>query len=112
LATWAGGLGSFENNEEPTLQFPVAAFDTFAKQSIPRWTTNDAAVQAGYDAYVEKACPCVILVHSRGGNFAFNSALKYPDKVKAIGAVKTSGSGSSHHRFRSTQGHSDAVGVG
>lgn len=73
-------------------QFPVAAFDQFAKQSIPRWATNDPAIQAGYDAYVEKACPCVILVHSQGGNFAFNSALKYPDKVKAIVAVETSGS--------------------
>jgi pimeloyl-ACP methyl ester carboxylesterase len=34
----------------------------------------------------------VILVHSQGGNFAFNSALKYPDKVKAIVAVETPGS--------------------
>ena len=73
-------------------QFPVASYAQFAKQSIPRWSTNDPAVQAGYDAYVEKACPCVILVHSQGGNFAFNSALKYPGKVKAIVAVETSGS--------------------
>lgn len=34
----------------------------------------------------------MILVHSQGGNFAFNSALKYPDKVKALVAVETSGS--------------------
>jgi pimeloyl-ACP methyl ester carboxylesterase len=73
-------------------QFPVEAFDQFTRQSIPRWATNDAATQAAYDAYVDKACPCVILVHSQGGNFAFNSALKYPDKVKAIVAVETSGS--------------------
>jgi pimeloyl-ACP methyl ester carboxylesterase len=73
-------------------QFPVAAFDQFAKQSIPRWGTNDAATQAAYDAYVDKVCPCVILVHSQGGNFAFNSALRYPDKVKALVAVETSGS--------------------
>jgi pimeloyl-ACP methyl ester carboxylesterase len=72
--------------------FPTAAFDQFVKQSIPRWSTNDAAIQAGYDAYVEKVCPCVILVHSQGGNFAFNSALKRPDLVKAIVAVETSGS--------------------
>jgi pimeloyl-ACP methyl ester carboxylesterase len=73
-------------------QFPIASFDQFAKQSIPRWSTNDAATQAAYDAYVAKACPCVIVVHSQGGNFAFNSALRYPDKVKAIVAVETSGS--------------------
>ncbi|MDM0108804.1 esterase [Variovorax sp. J22R24] len=76
----------------PGTQFPVAAFDQFAKQAIPRWGTNDAATQAAYDAYVQKVCPCVILVHSQGGNFAFNSALKYPDKVKALVAVETSGS--------------------
>ncbi|WP_295979657.1 alpha/beta fold hydrolase [uncultured Variovorax sp.] len=73
-------------------QFPIEYFDQFAKQAIPRWSTNDAATQAAYDAYVEKVCPCVIVVHSQGGNFAFNSALKYPDKVKALVAVETSGS--------------------
>ena len=76
----------------PGTQFPVGSFDQFAKQSIPRWSTNDVAIQAAYDAYVQKACPCVIVVHSQGGNFAFNAALKYPDKVKAIVAVETSGS--------------------
>ena len=76
----------------PGTQFPVTSFDQFAKQSIPRWSTNDVATQAAYDAYVQKACPCVIVVHSQGGNFAFNAALKYPDKVKAIVAVETSGS--------------------
>ena len=50
----------------PGSQFPVAAFDQFAKQSIPRWGINDAATQAAYDAYIEKACPCIIVVHSQG----------------------------------------------
>lgn len=92
-----GETGSY--NTDPALrralpgtQFPVTSFDQFAKQSIPRWSTNDVAIQAAYDTYVQKACPCVIVVHSQGGNFAFNAALKYPDKVKAIVAVETSGS--------------------
>jgi len=63
----------------PGTQFPTEAFDQFAEQSVPRRATNDAAIQAGYDAYVRKACPCVIVVHSQGGNFAF-------------AAVETSGS--------------------
>ena len=92
-----GETGSYATNpaERKAIagtQFPIGSYDQFAKQSIPRWSTNDPAIQAGYDAYVEKACPCVIVVHSQGGNFAFNSALKYPDKVKAIVAVETSGS--------------------
>jgi pimeloyl-ACP methyl ester carboxylesterase len=34
---------------------------------------------------------CVIVVHSQGGNFGFNAALAYPDKVKAVIAVEPSG---------------------
>jgi pimeloyl-ACP methyl ester carboxylesterase len=72
-------------------KFPTGAFDQFAKQGVPRWATNDAATQAAYDAFVDKVCPCVIVVHSQGGAFAFNMALKAPDKVKAIVAVEPSG---------------------
>ncbi|HUN70476.1 MAG TPA: alpha/beta fold hydrolase [Burkholderiales bacterium] len=72
-------------------QFPVEAFDQFVKQGVPRWATNDAATQAAYDALVQKVCPCVIIVHSQGGNFALNAALKAPDKVKAVVAVEISG---------------------
>ena len=72
-------------------QFPVEAFDQFVKQGVPRWATNDAATQAAYDALVQKVCPCVIIVHSQGGNFTFNAALKAPDKVKAVIAVEPSG---------------------
>lgn len=73
-------------------QFPIEAFDQMAKQSIPRWATNDAATQAAYDAYVKKVCPCVILVHSQGGNFAFTAALANPDLIKGIVAIEPSGS--------------------
>lgn len=72
-------------------QFPVEAFDQFAKQGVPRWATNDAATQNAYDALVQKVCPCVIITHSQGGNFAFNAALKAADKVKAVIAVEPSG---------------------
>jgi pimeloyl-ACP methyl ester carboxylesterase len=75
----------------PDTQFPVKAFDQFAKQAVPRWSTNDAATQAAYDALVQKVCPCVIVVHSQGSNFAFNAALKAPDKIKAIVAIEPSG---------------------
>ena len=67
------------------------AFDQFAKQGIPRWATNDAATQMAYDALVQKVCPCIILVHSQGGNFGFTAALNAPDKVKALIAIEPSG---------------------
>ncbi len=61
------------------------------KQGIPRWATNDAATQKAYDALVQKVCPCIIVVHSQGGNFGFTAALNAPDKVKALIAVEPSG---------------------
>ena len=75
----------------PDSQFNVAAFDQFAKQGIPRWATNDVATQNAYNELVQKVCPCIIVVHSQGGNFAFNAALKAPDKIKAVIAVEPSG---------------------
>ena len=72
-------------------QFPIEAFDQFAKQGIPRWATNDAATQAAYDQYVQKVCPCVIVVHSQGGNFTFNAALRAADKIKGVIAIEPSG---------------------
>jgi len=72
-------------------QFPVEAFDQFGKQGVPRWATNDAATQKAYDAYVQRVCPCIVLVHSQGGNFGFNAALNAPDKIKALVAIEPSG---------------------
>lgn len=73
-------------------QFPVAAYDQFTKQSVPRWATNDAATQAAYDELVKKVCPCVVMVHSQGGNFGYTAALNNPNLVKALIAIEPSGS--------------------
>jgi pimeloyl-ACP methyl ester carboxylesterase len=75
----------------PTTKFPVAAWDQFGKQSVPRWVTTDPAIQAAYNALIQHVCPCVVMVHSQGGNFGFNAALAAPDKVKAVIAVEPSG---------------------
>src|SRR4030067_1314477 len=72
-------------------QFPVFAFDQFCKQTVPRWACNDAPAQAAYGALVEKVGPCVVIVHSQGGNFGFMAAHRAPDKVKALVAVEASG---------------------
>ncbi|PLC55296.1 esterase [Pollutimonas nitritireducens] len=92
-----GPVGSYRSDPAqrqflPGTQFPIDAFDQMAKQSIPRWSTNDAATQDAYDAYVKKVCPCVIMAHSQGGNFAFTSALENPDLVKGIVIIEPSGS--------------------
>ena len=75
----------------PDTRFPVAAWNQFMMQGVPRWATTDRQIQAAYDALVQRICPCVVLVHSQGGNFGFNMALTAPDKVKAVIAVEPSG---------------------
>ncbi|MBT2324329.1 esterase [Variovorax paradoxus] len=92
-----GAAGSYATDPSrrqalPGSQFPVGSFDQFMKQGVPRWSTNDAATQAAYNEYVSKVCPCVILVHSQGANFAYEAALAYPNKVKALVLVEPTGS--------------------
>lgn len=75
----------------PDTQFPIAAFDQFMKQGVPRWVTNDAPTLRAYDALINKLCPCVINVHSQGSTFAYQLANTYPDKIKAVVGIEPSG---------------------
>jgi pimeloyl-ACP methyl ester carboxylesterase len=75
----------------PGSQFPLASYDQFAKQFVPRWATNNVATQAAYDTLVQRTCPCVIVVHSQGSTFAFEAARKFPNLIKAVVAVEPSG---------------------
>jgi pimeloyl-ACP methyl ester carboxylesterase len=75
----------------PGQLFPTESFDQFFKQGVPRWSTTDVQIQAAYNQLVQKICPCVIIVHSQGGNFGFNAALTAPDRVKALIAIEPSG---------------------
>ena len=73
------------------MRFPVSAFDSFMKQSVPRWTSNDAATQAAYNELARLHGPFVIVAHSQGCHFAFHMALAHPEKVRAIVALEPSG---------------------
>lgn len=84
-------LDAAQRRAFPESRFPAAAWNQFMMQSVPRWVTTDRQIQAAYDALVQRVCPCVILVHSQGGNFGFNVALNAPDKVMAVIAVEPSG---------------------
>ena len=86
---WSGDPA--ERETLPGSKFPAAAYDQFTKQSVPRWVSNDERTQAAYDALVERVCPCVIVVHSQGGNFGYRAALNNPDLVEALVAVEPSG---------------------
>jgi len=74
-------------------QFPVEAYANYMKQTVPRWLSTDEAILNGYLALIDKLCPCVLLAHSQGGNFAFLAAEQRPDKIKAIVAVESATAG-------------------
>lgn len=69
-------------------QFPVEAYDNFARQFVPRWTSTDNAIIAAYTALVDKLGPAVLLFHSQAGGYGFRVAQMRPEKVKAIVAIE------------------------
>jgi len=77
----------------PGGQFPPEAFDQFAKQAVPRWTTNNDVTVKAYIELVDKVCPCVVMVHSQSGQFGARVAEARPDKVKALVMVEPSNGG-------------------
>ena len=84
----AAGRKPLEGN-----QFPMEGYDNFTRQLVPRWLSTDDAVTAAYVALLDKVCPCVLVVHSQGGLYAFRAAQARPEKVKAIVAVEPAGFG-------------------
>ncbi len=92
------GSGSFDKDPAkrkllPGNQFPIASYDAFLKQIVPRWLSTDKAIIDAYVALIDKVCPCVILAHSQGGHFAFRAAEQRPDKIKALVNVEPATSG-------------------
>jgi pimeloyl-ACP methyl ester carboxylesterase len=72
-------------------RFPVHAFETFMKQAMPRWTSNDVATAAAYGELARLHGPFVLVAHSQGCNFAWTMALAHPQQVRAIVAIEPSG---------------------
>ena len=73
--------------------FPASGYLNFMRQVVPRWTTTDEATLSAYIQLVDKVCPCVVLVHSQGGQFGQKVAQARPDKVKALVLVEPAGFG-------------------
>lgn len=74
----------------PGNQFPAEPenWKNFMRQIVPRFTTTDDWVLAGYLALLERVGPAVILAHSQGGFFAWRAAQERPDLVKALVLVE------------------------
>lgn len=93
-----GGAGTYSDDRAkrtrlPGNLFPVEAYDDFTRQLVPRWLSTDDAVTAAYIALVDRVCPCVLVVHSQAGLFAFKAAQARPGKIRALVAVEPAGIG-------------------
>lgn len=75
----------------PAQQFPAEAFDTFAKQFVPRWLAHEAMALAAYRALLDLAGPCIVIGHSQGGGYATQLARECPGPIRALVAVEPTG---------------------
>ena len=75
----------------PNTRFPLAAFDQFAKQMVPRWThTNDAILDA-FKALLDKLGSASIVCHSQAGPLALQLAFRYPEQIRTLVAIEPAG---------------------
>jgi pimeloyl-ACP methyl ester carboxylesterase len=74
----------------PGNQFPAdhESWLNFIRQLVPRFTTTDDWVLAGYLALLARIGPAIVLAHSQGGFFAWRAAQERPDLVKALVLVE------------------------
>lgn len=75
----------------PGQQFPEDAFDTFAKQFVPRWLNHDAMALDAYRHLLDLAGPCIVIGHSQGGGYATQLARECPGPIRAVVAVEPTG---------------------
>ena len=75
----------------PGQQFPADAFDTFAKQFVPRWLAHEAMALDAYRELLDLAGPCIVIGHSQGGGYATQLARECPGPIRAVVAVEPTG---------------------
>ncbi len=71
--------------------FPVASFEQFTKQWVPRWPAHEPIILNAYEALIQQVGPCYIIGHSQGAGFAAEIARRLPEGVKAVVAVEPGG---------------------
>ncbi|WP_010103757.1 alpha/beta fold hydrolase [Verminephrobacter aporrectodeae] len=72
-------------------QFPVAAFEAFAAQWVPRWVGHEHITLVAYDALLQHVGECIVVGHSQGGGFALEATRRRPGHVAAVVALEPSG---------------------
>lgn len=91
-----GPAGSFADRAAfPGCRFPVAAFDRFMAQFVPRWTGTAAMQTAALRAVLaevgQRDAPPLLICHSQGGEAAFAALAAAPSALAGLVALEPSG---------------------
>ena len=74
----------------PGQQFPVSAFDTFARSFVPRWLTTTQLQAQALIAVLERTGPAIVICHSQGGEITFDALEEAPRLFASIIALEPS----------------------
>jgi len=85
------GVNSTQRQPLPNQQFPVEAFDAFARQFVPRWLKHDELALEGYRALLDLTGPAIIVAHSQAGGFAARLAAERPTAIAAVVGLEPTG---------------------
>lgn len=72
-------------------QFPVQAYDTFARQFVPRWLEHENLALDGYRELLRLSGPAIVVAHSQGGGFATQLAAENPASMVAVVGIEPTG---------------------
>lgn len=86
-----GAAKDFENRHPfESQQFPVTAFDAFAKGFSPRWLTTSDMQVAAMTAVLDRLGLSLVICHSQGAEIAFRAHSENPTMVNGIIAIEPS----------------------
>ncbi|TCV01602.1 hypothetical protein EV686_102315 [Paracandidimonas soli] len=75
----------------PDTRFPLAHFDDFCMQMVPRWTHTNQAMIDAFQALLERIGPASIVCHSQSGPLAMQLANAVPKHLRALVAIEPAG---------------------
>ena len=70
------------------LQFPVDCLDHFLAQFVPRWTNHGSETLNAYFDALARTGPVWLIAHSQGGNFALETAARYPEHFRGVVVIE------------------------
>ena len=73
-----------------TQRFPVAHFEAFARNFVPRWLSTTPLQVEALLAVLERTGPATVICHSQGGEITFDALKKDPKNIAHIVALEPS----------------------